>query len=144
MKYAKQMDDGWHIEAVHGMGEVATAQIAVFEAQGYKPVRESARPDDTPFVIWSASYAESGDEVVENWWSAAIVIRLDRAKLVSAATEGGWLEGALAYFQSSPEAQNWWANNMTYVEDSPMAAAAMEALGLTLEQTHALVLQCRE
>ena len=144
MKYARQIDGSWATQPIMGPGAVAEAQASVLATQGWKPVREAERPEDTPFVIWSAAYAADGDEVAESWWSAPLVIRLDRAKLIAAATAGGWMDGAIAYFQSSADAQNWWANSMNYVEGSPMATAAMEALGLSLEQTHALVLQCRE
>ncbi len=144
MKYAKRINGSWTTQEIVGSGSVAEAQAAVLAAQGWKPVREATRPEDTAFVIWSASYEDAGGEVAESWWSAPLVIRLDRAKLIAAATEGGWLDGAIAYFESNPDAQKWWADNCTYVEGSPMAAAAMEALGLTLEQTHALVLECME
>ena len=144
MKYAKQVNRSWRVEQISGSGTVAEAQAAILLAQGYKPVREAERPADTPFMIWSASYAVDGTEVAETWWSAPLVIRLSRDKLIGAATTGGWLEAAMAYFATDPAAQDWWANSMNYVEGSPMAARAMEALGLTLEQAHALVLQCKE
>lgn len=144
MKFAKFIDRRWRTEQVAGSGQIAEAQATILIAQGYKPVRESPRPADTPFVIWSASFALDGSEVAETWWSAPLIIHLDREKLIGAATAGGWLDGAIAYFQASQAAQDWWANSLNYVEGSPMAEAAMAALGLTLEQVHALVLQCRE
>ena len=144
MKYAKMIDGSWKIQDILGTGPVAEAQIAVLVAQGWLPLREAERPQDTPFLIWSDAYAVTDGEVIQTWWSAPLVIRLDREKLIGAATAGGWLDGAIAYFEADPTAQDWWANNMTYVEGSPMAEAAMAALGLTLEQAHALVLQCRE
>ena len=144
MTYAKYQNNGWAFAQVYGSGAVAEAQIAILTAQGYKPVHESPRPADTPFVIWSAGYSYEGAEIEQTWWSAPLVIHLDRTKLIGAATAGGWLEGAIAYFQSSQAAQDWWANSLNYVEGSPMSEAAMAALGLSLEQVHALVLQCLE
>lgn len=144
MRYAREINGVWQFATVIGSGAVADAQAAVLSAQGYRPVREAERPADTPFEVWSASYAVDGEEVAESWWRAPLVIRLDRAKLLGAAATGGWLDAAVEYFGSDPDAQDWWANNMTYVDGSPMAAKAMEALGLTLEQARALALQCRE
>lgn len=144
MTYAKRINSEWKFAQVYGAGEVAEAQIAILAAQGYKPVRESERPANTPFIIWSARYTDYPEYVEEVYWPSPLIIHLDRAKLIGAAAAGGWLDGAMAYFQSSQAAQDWWANSLNYVEGSPMAEAAMAALGLTLEQVHALVLQCRE
>lgn len=144
MKFAKKIDDNWTTQDVFGTGPVAEAQAAVLAAQGWMPVREAERPADSAFLIWSDDYAEEGGGVTQSWWSAPRVIRLDREKLIGAAAAGGWLNAAIAYFEADQAAQDWWANNMTYVEGSPMAQAAMAALGLTLEQAHALVLQCKE
>lgn len=144
MTYAKYQNNGWAFAQVYGSGAVAEAQVAILSAQGYKPVYESERPADTPFVVWSARYTEYTEYVEEEYWPAPLVIHLDRAKLVGAATAGGWIDAAIAFFQESQTARDWWANSLNYVEGSPMAEEAMASLGLTLEQTHALVLQCRE
>lgn len=144
MKYAKKDGSGWRLaEIANGSAEAVAAQMAILAAQDFKPVREAQRPADTPYLIWSAKYGEDGDEVAESYWSAPLVIRLDRAKVLAAVAEAGLLDTAIAYFGDDADAQNWWANSMNYVEGSPMAQAAMSALGLSLEQVHALVERCR-
>ena len=51
MKYAKRINSEWRFAQVYGAGDVAEAQISILTAQGYKPVRESERPANTPFLM---------------------------------------------------------------------------------------------
>ena len=143
MKYAKNTAAGWTVAEIYGSGAAAAAQAAIFAARGYKPVADAARPADTPYKVWSADYEDKGDYVAQSWWPAARVIPLDRAKLLAAMEAAGALDAAVAYFGNDPDAQDWWANSMNYVEGSPMAEAAMAALGLSLDEVHALVESCR-
>lgn len=143
MKYARHTDDGWKIVSVYGSGEAASAQASVLEAQGYKRVVEyDPRPEDTQFLVWSAEYEDSGSVVTESFWSSPTIIHLDREKLLDLFSKTGKLEAAIEYFGTDSAAQSWWADNMTYVEGSPMALAAMAALGLSLEEVHEIVRRC--
>ena len=141
MKYAKHDEiRGWLVQSiVPGTQEVEAAQIAILVAQGYKPVVEAERPEDTPYVVWSADYEDGESTVAESFWSSPLVIPLDRTKLLAAVQNAGLLPDAIAVFSQNEDAQAWWADNMTYVEGSPMAEAFRQAFGLTLDQIHAFV-----
>lgn len=130
--------------------EVKSAQRSIATAQGLLPVSNvSPKPAYTPFGTYRERLLPVTDEYggvtgySQSWTFMPARIHLSQAKLISDPDIAPLIATLAPMLQQDAQLASWWANDMTYVRGSEMAAKAMEVFGMTEEQVEQIALRCR-
>lgn len=111
--------------------------------EGFLPVVEAQRPEDSRFVRYSNKFEKENDKYVEVWVAKAMPIHINVNKLLAHPSICQKLPSLIALMKSDAKMSKWLVKDAKYLRGSEMALYAQKALGMSESEMEAIVLECR-